>query len=299
MTPVIALVGPTAAGKSALAIHLCESLDGEVVSIDSMAVYQGMDIGTAKPTEAERGSVPHHMIDIWPVDHAVTVAEFQQAARGVIADIGRRGRTAVLVGGSGLYMSAVLDDLQFPGTDPVIRARWETALECDGSAALHVILAKADPAAAIAIHPTNGRRIVRALEVIDMTGQPFTATLPRENSMIASDRIGIDVPRDLMDTRIAERVDAMWRAGFVEEVRALNDQGLAVSRTASRALGYQQVLEFLAGSCSEQEAKIATVEATRKFARRQVRWFRRDQRVNWLPFPVTASDVMAACGTPT
>ena len=299
MNPVIALVGPTAAGKSALAIDLCESLDGEVVSVDSMAVYQGIDIGTAKPSEAERGSIPHHMIDVWPVDHAVTVAEFQQVARAAIADIGRRGRTAVLVGGSGLYMSAVLDDLQFPGTDPVIRARWETALERDGSPALHAVLAKADPAAAIAILPTNGRRIVRALEVIDMTGQPFTATLPRENSMIASERIGVDVPRDVMDTRIAERVDAMWRAGFVEEVRALNTHGLAESRTASRALGYQQVLEFLAGSCSEQQAKDATIEATAKFARRQVRWFRRDQRVNWLPFPVTASDVMTACGTAT
>lgn len=297
MNPVIALVGPTAAGKSALATHLCQSMNGEVVSIDSMAVYRQMDIGTAKPTKVERGSVPHHMIDVWPIEHAVTVAEFQQGARAAIADIQRRGRTAVLVGGSGLYMSAVLDDLQFPGTDPVIRARWDTALERDGSQALHAILANRDPAAAIAIQPMNGRRIVRALEVIEMTGQPFTATLPRTTAMIVAERIGVDVPRATMDTRITERVEAMWAAGFVEEVRSLTAQGLVESRTASRALGYQQVLEFLAGSCSEQQAKNATIDATKKFARKQIRWFRRDQRVRWLPFPVTASDVMTACGT--
>lgn len=299
MNPVIALVGPTAAGKSALAVQLCQAMNGEVVSVDSMAVYQGMDIGTAKPTEIERGSVPHHMIDVWPIDHDVTVAEFQQSAREVIADIQHRGRTAVLVGGSGLYMSAVLDDLRFPGTDPVLRARWEAALERDGSAALHAILAERDPAAAIAIQPTNGRRIVRALEVIDITGQPFTASLPRANSVVVAERIGVDVPRSTMDPRIADRVEAMWAAGFVDEVRVLSTRGLAQTRTASRALGYQQILEFLAGSGSEQAAKIATVDATKKFARKQIRWFRRDQRVRWLPFPVTASDVMTACGMAT
>jgi tRNA dimethylallyltransferase len=296
---VLALVGPTAAGKSALAIEVCQAVGGEVVSIDSMAVYRGMDIGTAKPTSVERAGIPHHMIDVWPIDHAVTVAEFQQRARQVIADIGNRGRIAVLVGGSGLYVSAVLDDLQFPGTDPMIRARWEQALEQQGSTALHALLAERDPAAAIAIQPTNGRRIVRALEVIELTGEPFTASLPRDQAVIDADRIGIDVPRDVMDERIEQRVDAMWRAGLVAEVRQLMALGLAQSRTASRALGYQQVIEYLAGRCTESEAKLATVEATKKFARRQVRWFRRDQRVMWVAFPTTASAVMTAWGTAT
>jgi len=296
---VLALVGPTAAGKSALAIEVCQAVGGEVVSIDSMAVYRGMDIGTAKPTSVERAGIPHHMIDVWPIDHAVTVAEFQQRARQVIADIGDRGRIAVLVGGSGLYVSAVLDDLQFPGTDPMIRARWEQALEQQGSTALHALLAERDPAAAIAIQPTNGRRIVRALEVIELTGEPFTASLPRDHAVIDADRIGIDVPRTVMDERIEQRVDAMWRAGLVAEVRQLMALGLAQSRTASRALGYQQVIEYLAGRCTESEAKSATVEATKKFARRQVRWFRRDQRVMWVAFPTTASAVMTAWGTAT
>jgi tRNA dimethylallyltransferase len=296
---VLALVGPTAAGKSALAIEVCQAVGGEVVSIDSMAVYRGMDIGTAKPTSVERAGIPHHMIDVWPIDHAVTVAEFQQRARQVIADIGNRGRVAVLVGGSGLYVSAVLDDLQFPGTDPMIRARWEQALEQQGSTALHALLAERDPAAAIAIQPTNGRRIVRALEVIELTGEPFTASLPRDHAVIDADRIGIDVPRTVMDERIEQRVDAMWRAGLVAEVRQLMALGLAQSRTASRALGYQQVIEYLAGRCTESEAKSATVEATKKFARRQVRWFRRDQRVMWVAFPTTASAVMTAWGTAT
>ncbi len=299
MNRVLALVGPTAAGKSALAIEVCQAVGGEVVSIDSMAVYRGMDIGTAKPTSVERAGIPHHMIDVWPIDHAVTVAEFQQRAREVIADIGNRGRIAVLVGGSGLYVSAVLDDLQFPGTDPMIRARWEQALEQQGSTALHALLAERDPAAAIAIQPTNGRRIVRALEVIELTGEPFTASLPRDHAVIDADRIGIDVPRTVMDERIEQRVDAMWRAGLVAEVRQLMARGLAQSRTASRALGYQQVIEYLAGRCTESEAKLATVEATKKFARRQVRWFRRDQRVMWVAFPTTASAVMTAWGTAT
>jgi len=299
VNPVIALVGPTAAGKSALAVELCRSIDGEVVSADSMAVYQGMNIGTAKPSEIERASIPHHMIDVWSIRHAVTVAEFQQLARLAIADIQRRGRTAVLVGGSGLYISAVLDDLQFPGTDPTIRARWEAALEQQGSLALHRLLAERDPAAAIAIQPTNGRRIVRALEVIDMTGEPFTASLPRDHAVIDAERIGIDVPRDVMDERIEQRVDAMWRAGFVGEVRELIARGLAESRTAARALGYQQVIEYLSDQCTEDEAKTATVEATKKFARRQMRWFRRDQRVRWVAFPATTSAVMTAWGIAT
>ena len=299
MNPVIALVGPTAAGKSTLAIEVCRAIGGEVVSIDSMAVYRGMDIGTAKPTVADRANIPHHMIDNWSIDHAVTVAEFQQCAREVIADIQHRGRTAVLVGGSGLYVSAVLDDLQFPGTDPAIRNQWEAALAERGSLALHRLLAERDPAAAIAIQPTNGRRIVRALEVIDMTGQPFTASLPREHAVIDAHRIGIDVPRAVLDERIERRVEAMWRAGFVDEVRQLVAAGLTDSRTAARALGYQQVIEFLTGRCTEEQAKADTIEATKKFARRQVRWFRRDQRVVWLGFPVTASAVMIACGTAT
>ncbi|TLQ43303.1 tRNA (adenosine(37)-N6)-dimethylallyltransferase MiaA [Streptomyces marianii] len=279
---VIAVVGPTAAGKSDLGVHLARQLGGEVVNADSMQLYRGMDIGTAKLTEGERGGVPHHLLDIWDVTEAASVAEYQKLARGEIDRLLAEGRTPVLVGGSGLYIRGAIDALEFPGTDPEVRARLEAELEERGSGVLHARLAGADPDAARAILPSNGRRIVRALEVIEITGRPFTANLPGHDAVYDTVQIGVDVARPELDERIALRVDRMWEAGLVDEVRALEAQGLRAGRTASRALGYQQVLSALAGECTEEAARAETVRATKRFARRQDSWFRRDPRVHWL-----------------
>ncbi|WP_010469391.1 tRNA (adenosine(37)-N6)-dimethylallyltransferase MiaA [Streptomyces somaliensis] len=279
---VIAVVGPTAAGKSDLGVHLARELGGEVVNADSMQLYQGMDIGTAKLTHEERGGIPHHLLDVWDVTETASVAEYQRLARAEIDRLLAEGRTPVLVGGSGLYVRGAIDALEFPGTDPVVRARLEAELEESGSGALHARLAAADPAAARAILPGNGRRVVRALEVIEITGRPFTANLPGHDSVYDTIQIGVDVDRPELDARITARVDRMWEAGLVDEVRALEERGLREGRTASRALGYQQVLAALAGECTQQEARDETVRATKRFARRQDSWFRRDPRVHWL-----------------
>ncbi|RKN06816.1 tRNA (adenosine(37)-N6)-dimethylallyltransferase MiaA [Streptomyces radicis] len=282
---VVAVVGPTAAGKSDLGVALARRLGGEVVNADSMQLYRGMDIGTAKLTPAEQGGVPHHLLDIWDVTETASVAEYQRLARERIDALLAAGRVPVLVGGSGLYVRGAIDTLDFPGTDPAVRARLEGELAGLGSAALHARLAEADPRAAHAILPSNGRRIVRALEVIEITGEPFTARLPGaadERSVYPTLQIGVGVERPELDARIAERVDRMWRAGLVDEVRALERAGLREGRTASRALGYQQILAALAGECAEEEAREETVRATRRFARRQESWFRRDPRVRWL-----------------
>ncbi|WP_127454728.1 tRNA (adenosine(37)-N6)-dimethylallyltransferase MiaA [Streptomyces sp. B29(2018)] len=279
---VIAVVGPTAAGKSDLGVFLAQHLGGEVVNADSMQLYRGMDIGTAKLTEAERGGVPHRLLDIWPVTETASVAEYQRLARAEIDRLLAEGRTPVLVGGSGLYVRGAVDHLDFPGTDPEVRARLEEELAAHGPGPLHTRLAAADPEAATAILPSNGRRIVRALEVIEITGRPFTANLPRHDSVYDTVQIGVDVARPELDARIADRVDRMWAAGLVDEVRALEAEGLREGRTASRALGYQQVLAALAGECTDQEARAETVRATKRFARRQDSWFRRDPRVHWL-----------------
>ncbi|MFE6601084.1 tRNA (adenosine(37)-N6)-dimethylallyltransferase MiaA [Streptomyces albidoflavus] len=281
-TRVIAVVGPTAAGKSDLGVFLAQHLGGEVVNADSMQLYRGMDIGTAKLTEAERGGVPHRLLDIWPVTETASVAEYQRLARAEIDRLLAEGRTPVLVGGSGLYVRGAVDHLDFPGTDPEVRARLEEELAAHGPGPLHTRLAAADPEAAAAILPSNGRRIVRALEVIEITGRPFTANLPRHDSVYDTVQIGVDVARPELDARIADRVDRMWAAGLVDEVRALEAEGLREGRTASRALGYQQVLAALAGECTDQEARAETVRATKRFARRQDSWFRRDPRVHWL-----------------
>jgi tRNA dimethylallyltransferase len=278
--PVIAVVGPTAAGKSDLAVELALRLGGECVNADSMQLYRGMDIGTAKLTPAEMRGVPHHLLDIWDVTVAASVAEYQRLARKVIDAV----EVPVLVGGSGLYVRAVLDDLEFPGTDPGIRARLEAELAERGPAPLHARLREQDPAAAAAILPSNGRRIVRALEVIEHSGRPFSATMPSYEAVYPSVQIGLDVPRPELDERIALRVERMWRAGLVEEVRALLGHGLAEGRTAGRALGYAQVIRFLEGEWSEEQAFAETIRATRRFARRQESWFRRDPRVCWLPY---------------
>ncbi|CAL9379993.1 tRNA dimethylallyltransferase [Streptomyces sp. enrichment culture] len=289
---VIAVVGPTAAGKSDLGTALARRLGGEVINADSMQLYKGMDIGTAKLSEAERGGVPHRLLDIWDVTVTASVAEYQRLARAEIDRLLAAGRTPVLVGGSGLYVRGALDKLEFPGTDPAVRARLEAELAERGSGVLHTRLAAADPAAAAAILPGNGRRIVRALEVIEITGRPFTANLPgpdEETGHYRALQIGITTDRPALDERIATRVDRMWAAGLVDEVRALEPAGLREGRTASRALGYQQLLAALAGECTEEEARAETVRATRRFARRQETWFRRDARVRWLSAAPDAS----------
>ncbi len=279
---VIAVVGPTAAGKSGLSVRLAQAVGGEVVNADSMQLYRGMDIGTAKLSDDQRHGVPHHLLDVWDVRGSANVAEFQSLAQVAIGAIRARGRVPVLVGGSGLYVRAVIDDLDFPGTDPRLRERLEAELAERGPAALHARLAALDPAAAAAILPGNGRRIVRALEVIELSGRPFAATLPRYDARCPSVQLGLRIPGPELDRRIAERVDRMWQAGFVDEVRSLERAGLRDGRTASRALGYAQVLRFLAGEWPEEQARQETVRATRKFARRQESWFRRDPRVTWL-----------------
>lgn len=247
-----------------------------------MQLYRGMDIGTAKLTAEERAGVPHHLLDIWEVTEAASVAEYQKLARIEIDRLLAAGRTPVLVGGSGLYVRGAIDALDFPGTDPEVRARLEAELTLRGSGALHARLSAADPQAGRAILPSNGRRIVRALEVIEITGKPFTANLPGHDAVYDTLQIGVDVARPELDARIALRVDRMWEAGLVDEVRTLEAAGLREGRTASRALGYQQVLAALAGDSTDEEARAETVRATKRFARRQDSWFRRDPRVHWL-----------------
>nr|WP_246236946.1 tRNA (adenosine(37)-N6)-dimethylallyltransferase MiaA [Actinomadura chibensis] len=284
-SPVAAVVGATAAGKSDLAVELALRLDGEAVNADSMQLYRGMDIGTAKLTRAEMRGVPHHLLDVWDVTRTASVAEYQRLSADAIAGVRARGRVPILVGGSGLYVRAALDRMEFPGTDPSVRARLEDELARVGPGALHERLRGLDPAAAEAILPSNGRRIVRALEVIEITGRPFTATLPEHvyrHGSVA--QVGLSVPRDELDERIALRVARMWDAGLVDEVRELEKRGLRDGLTAGRALGYAQVLRFLAGEWTEDQARDETIRATRRFARRQESWFRRDPRVAWLPY---------------
>ena len=283
---VVTVVGPTASGKSSLAVALAERLgDAEIVNADSMQLYRGMDIGTAKPSVAERAGVPHHLFDVLDVTESAAVAEFQTWARAAIVDCHRRGITPIVVGGSALYVRAVLDRLDFPGTDPELRGHWKAELAARGPEALHAELARRDPAAAAQILPTNQRRLVRALEVIDLTGEPFVATMPAYESVFDGlTMLGLDVPRPALDVRLAARVDQMWAAGFVDEVRALRQVGLEDGFTASRALGYQQILAHLRGEMTDDEAREATVTGTRKFARRQDRLFRKDPRIRWLPY---------------
>ncbi len=279
---MIAVVGATAAGKSELAIALALALDGEVVNADSMQLYAGMDIGTAKLAPEEQQGIPHHLLSVWDVRHPASVAEYQDLARTVISEVQGRGRVPVLAGGSGLYVRAALGDLDFPGTDPQVRQRLEADLAARGAARLHERLAALDPAAAAAILPSNGRRIVRALEVIEVSGRPFTAVLPDYAYRIPAVQIGLAVSREELDRRIAARAGRMWQAGFVAEVTRLEAAGLREGWTASRALGYAQVLRFLAGEYGEEEAQAQTILATRRFARRQEAWFRRDPRIAWL-----------------
>ena len=294
---MIAVVGPTAAGKSALSLALARALGGEVVNADSMQLYRGMDIGTAKLTPAERAGVSHHCLDVWDVTEPASVAEYQRLARAAVDDIAARGGVPLLVGGSGLYVRAVLEELEFPGTDPQVRARLEAELTDRGPAPLYERLATVDPAAARQILPGNGRRIVRALEVIELTGRPFTATLPAPVPHYDSVQIGVDRDTGELDARIVTRVDEMWAGGLLDEVRGLAARGLREGRTAGRALGYQQALAQIEGELSDEQARAETARATRRFVRRQRSWFRRDAHITWLDGadPRRAEAALAAC----
>lgn len=293
---MVAVVGPTATGKSDLGVTLAQALGGEVVNADSMQLYRGMDIGTAKLTMAERQGVPHHLLDIWEVTETASVADYQRRARAVLDGLLARGRVPILVGGSGLYVRAVLDALEFPGTDPAVRDRLERELTEAGAPALHRRLVLVDPDAAERILPGNGRRIVRALEVVELTGRPFTATLPGHESVYDAVQLALD--RTDLDDRVDLRVELMWHRGLVEEVRALERAGLRHGVTASRALGYRQLLTALAGERTLDEALAGTQQATRRFVRRQRSWFRRDPRLVWLDgaAPDLADQALRAIG---
>ena len=281
--PVVAIVGPTAAGKSALALALARLVRGEIVSADAYQVYRGMDIGTAKATVAEQAEIPHHLVDILDVTEDLSVAQFQKLGRDALGELGARDVPAVVVGGSGLYVRALLDDLRFPGSDPEVRARWERELAVLGPERLHEVLAERDPAAAAHILTSNGRRIVRALEVGELTGSGFVAQLPPDGPPLVPHLcVGLHIERPDLDERISKRVDAMFAQGLIAEVRALLAVGLRDGRTASRALGYPQVIDLIDGRSTGQHARAQIVAATRASARRQQRWFRRDPRTVWM-----------------
>jgi tRNA dimethylallyltransferase len=296
VTVPVAVVGPTATGKSDLAVRLALELGGEVVNADAMQLYRGMDIGTAKITEAERHGVPHHLLDVLDVTETASVAAYQRHTRALVEELLADGRTPVIVGGSGLYVQAVLDDLKFPGTDEAVRARLEEELAVVGGPALHERLAVLDPAAALAILPGNVRRVVRALEVIELTGQPFSANLPKPGpARYGTVLVGVDRDVAALDERVDLRVRQMFEAGLVDEVRALEALGLRDGRTAARALGYQQVLAAFDGEHDLATAAEETARATRRFVRRQRSWFRRDQRITWFDAarPDLVEDVLA------
>ncbi|MCP2252202.1 tRNA dimethylallyltransferase [Prauserella aidingensis] len=279
----VAVVGPTATGKTALGVELALSLGGEVVNADAMQLYRGMDIGTAKATVEERRGVPHRLLDVLDVTETASVAAYQRDARGEVERLLAEGRPPVLVGGSGLYVQAVVDDLRFPGTDPEVRASLEDEAQRLGAQALHERLAARDPDAAAAILPGNVRRIVRALEVIEITGEPFSANLPTPGEpRYGTVLVGVDRDVAELDVRVDLRVEQMFADGLVDEVRALERQGLREGRTASRALGYQQVLAALeTGTDDFTQAADETAQATRRFVRKQRKWFRRDTRIHW------------------
>jgi tRNA dimethylallyltransferase len=290
MTRPIAIVGPTGTGKSALALEVAARLGGEagveIVNADAMQLYRGMDIGTAKLSAAERRGIPHHQLDVLDVTQTATVARYQEAAAADVEAIAARGAVPVLVGGSMLYVQSLLDQWAFPATDPAVRGRWEDRLAEVGVSVLHAELARVDAAAAASILPTDGRRIVRALEVVELTGRPFAASAPtigapRWNTVI----VGLDWDTTLLDERLALRTDTMFANGLVGEVTALLDRGLRDGVTASRALGYAQVLEALdagGGETALAEAHERTFIGTRRYVRRQRSWFRRDHRIHWL-----------------
>ncbi|MCT9625223.1 tRNA (adenosine(37)-N6)-dimethylallyltransferase MiaA [Pseudarthrobacter sp. SL88] len=278
--PVIAVVGPTGSGKSDLAVNLALELDGEIINADAMQFYRGMDIGTAKITPAERRGIPHHLLDILDVTQEASVSDFQRQARQLIGDIHARGKRAILVGGSGLYVRAALDVLEFPGTDPDLRRSLEAELAAHGTANLRARLQDVDPASAERLN--DDRRIIRALEVHQLTGRPFSSFMPRREYFQPAVQIGLSVDRAALHERLAARVHAMVDTGLLAEVRRLDGLGLRTGKTACRALGYLQFLQVLDGSATEAEAVESTIIATRQFARRQLTWFRADPRITWI-----------------
>jgi tRNA dimethylallyltransferase len=278
---VIAIVGPTAVGKTSLSLKIAEKLSAEIINADAMQIYKGMDIGTAKLALSERRGITHHQIDVLdPVEEA-NVSAYQKQTREIINDLLNKKVQPMLVGGSGLYVNSVLEDLEFPGTNLEIRAKYEEILEEQGVEVLYEMLERIDKEAAQNILPNNARKIVRALEVNELTGNNFNAKLPEPSPIFSDVRIALDMPRDLLDTRIAERVHQMFKDGLVEEVKSLEPK-LREGKTALRALGYSQVLSLLNGEITEQEAITLTINATKKFARRQLSWFRRDPLIHWL-----------------
>lgn len=281
---VVVICGATATGKSDLSVQLAEEIGGEIVNADSMQVYKGMDIGTAKISLAERKGIPHHLLDVIPVSQDATVAWYQELARKAVNEINARGKTAIIVGGTGLYIKSILDELNFPDTDPQVRSTLNKEAEELGIDAMFARLEKLDPAAALAIDRANLRRIIRALEVIEITGKPFTANLPREDSTRYPEakQFGLVMDRENLSERISSRVDQMFEDGLVQEVERLVGEGLTQGRTAQRALGYAQVLSYQRGEISLDEAVEETKRATRQYARRQETWFSRDSRIKWI-----------------
>ncbi len=278
---VIAIVGPTAVGKTSLSLEIAEKLSAEIINADAMQIYKGMDIGTAKLALSERRGITHHQIDVLDPEEEANVSAYQKQTREIINDLLNKKIQPMLVGGSGLYVNSVLEDLEFPGTNLEIRAKYEEILEEQGVEVLYEMLERIDKEAAQNILPNNARKIVRALEVNELTGNNFNAKLPEPSPVFSDVRIALDMPRDLLDARIAERVHQMFKDGFVEEVKSLEPK-LRKGKTALRALGYSQVLSLLNGEITEQEAITLTINATKKFARRQLSWFRRDPLIHWL-----------------
>lgn len=279
---VIAVVGPTATGKSELGLRLAQVLGGEIVSADASQLYRGMDIGTAKVPPADRRGIAHHQLDVLDVTQEASVAAYQRYARADVNGIRSRGRHPVVVGGSGLYVRALLDALDIPPTDPVVRRRLEEYADEVGTGVVYAELAALDPQAAEAVEPNNRRRIVRALEVIELTGRPFSATMPRREFIHPTIVLGLASQRELLDQRIAQRVAQMWAHGLLDEVRALEAHGIRSGRTASTAIGYAQALAHLDGLVDAAAAQEQTVAATRRLARRQESWFRPDPRIEWV-----------------
>ena len=287
---VIAIVGPTAVGKTALSLEIAEKFSAEIINADAMQIYKGMDIGTAKLPLSQRRGIVHHQIDVLDPSEEANVSQYQKQSREIINDLLSKNVQPILVGGSGLYVNSVLEDLEFPGTNLEVRAKYEEILDEKGVEALFKRLKEIDPKAAENILPNNARKIVRALEVNEITGKAFNAKLPEPSPIFSDVRIALDMPRDLLDQRIIDRVHQMFEDGFVDEVKSL-EKNLRLGKTAFRALGYSQVLSLLSGEISEDEAITLTINATKKFARRQLSWFRRDPLIHWLD--ATSPDLFA------
>lgn len=288
LAPLIVLVGPTATGKSSLAVRVAKALEAdgrpaEIINADSMLIYRGMDIGTAKPTTAERGGIAHHLIDIADVTQLASVADFQAQARAVIAELRAREVVPILVGGSALYTRAIIDLFEFPSSDEAVRARWEAELERVGAPRLHAHLAAIAPDSAAKIEPGNGRRTVRALEVLELTGGHRPDIPEWTYALEDVHQFGLELDREVLDARIDARVEQMWADGLVDEVRVLLGQGLRDGTTAVRAIGYRQVIDLLDGAISDDEARALVKKKTRRFFRKQLGWYRRDPRIQWLP----------------